>query len=141
MTDIDFSRLKILIIDDNDFVRFMLKKYLSEYGIVEILEAANGMEGLNMLFGTPDIIVCDINMEPLNGFEFLKHVRAMADGAGKVPVIFLTGNANLEFVQKALDLSVDAYILKPFTSDNLRSKIVTLLNRNSPAPPPNETRK
>lgn len=133
MAEVDFQNLKVLIVEDNDFVRFMLKKYLNEFGITKITEAADGMEGINMLFGKPDIVVCDINMEPLNGFEFLKHVRSQETPAKKMPVIFLTSNANSEFVQKAIDLDVDAYILKPVAPGNLKSKIITLLTRNSAA--------
>lgn len=129
MAEVDFRRLKVLVVEDNDFVRFMIKKYLTEYGVPEIMEAANGMEGVNMLFGAPDIVICDINMEPLNGFEFLQHVRALGTENSKVPIIFLTSNASSDFVQKAIDLTVDAYILKPVTTENLRNKMAALLSR------------
>jgi two-component system chemotaxis response regulator CheY len=118
-----------LVVDDNDFIRATLKKDLRLFGFTEVYEAANGMEALEMLVRNPDIIICDINMEPLNGFEFLKHVRALEHPKGKVPVIFLTGDAQAEQVKTAIDLSVDAYLLKPVTQENLRKKIVTLLQR------------
>jgi two-component system chemotaxis response regulator CheY len=89
----------------------------------------NGAEGIEALAKNPDIVVCDINMAPMNGFDFLKHVRALPAPANKIPIIFLTSNASAEFVQKAIDMDIDAYLLKPVTSANLKTKMVMLLTR------------
>src|SRR5688572_26628539 len=105
MADPDFRNSVVLVVEDNEFIRLMLKKYLSEYGFKEILEAVNGMDGIRQLGKNPDLIVCDINMAPVNGFEFVKHVRALEGPAGQVPIIFLTGNASAKDVQGALELS------------------------------------
>ncbi len=123
------SGYKVLVVDDNDFVRLMVRKFLGEFGFKEVYEAANGEDGIKLLEKKPDIVICDINMEPLNGFEFLQHVRQQKAPTGKLPVIFLTSNANAEYVQNAVDLSVDAYLLKPVTADNLKAKIMSLLSR------------
>ena len=127
--EFNFAPVKVLIVEDNDFVRFMLKKYLTGYGVKDVSEATNGEEGINMMSIKPDIVICDIHMSPVDGFNLLKHVRSMPDAESKTPFIFLTGNANAEFVQKARNLTVDAYLLKPITADNLKNKMVALLTR------------
>ena len=129
MTDVDLTQCVGLVVDDNDFIRLEMKKNLVYLGFKEVFEAANGMDALELLVHSPDIIICDINMEPLNGFEFVKHVRALPAPACAVPIIFLTGDAQEKQVQEAIDLSVNAYLLKPVTLDNLKSKIMTILSR------------
>ena len=125
--EFNFAPVKVLIVEDNDFVRFMLKKYLTGYGVKDIFEAANGEDGIKMLSVKPDIVICDIHMSPVDGFNFLNHVRSLETSENKLPFIFLTGNANAEFVEKARNLTVDAYLLKPITADNLKSKMIALL--------------
>lgn len=129
MFGIDLTHCVALVVDDNEFVRLEMKKNLNYLGFKEVYEAANGMEAVQLLPKNPDIIICDINMEPLNGFEFVKHVRALPPPAGEVPVIFLTGDAQKEQVQEAINLSVNAYLLKPVTIENLKSKIMAVLSR------------
>ena len=70
-----------------------------------------------------------LGMQPMNGFEFLKHVRAQSDGMARMPIIFLTSSADMDSVMKAVDLQVDAYLLKPVMPNVLKSKIVTLMTR------------
>lgn len=127
--EFDFASVKVLIVEDNDFVRFTLKKYLTGYGVKDVVEAINGEEGKNTLSIKPDIVICDIHMNPGDGFDFLNHVRSRATSENKLPFIFLTGNANAELVQKASDTGVDAYLLKPITAAALKSKMIDLLTR------------
>jgi len=127
MAEFNFTTRVALVVDDNDFIRLEMNKNLNYLGFKEVYAAANGMEALKLLEKKPDIIICDINMEPLNGFEFVKHVRALPSPACDVPIIFLTGDAQKEQVQEAINLSVNAYLLKPVTIDNLKSKIAKLL--------------
>ena len=75
MAQINFSIFKALIIEDSEFLRRTIRKYMIECGFQEVREAGNGQEGLEQLRHGPDIIVCDIEMEPINGFEFLKLLR------------------------------------------------------------------
>lgn len=130
MADIDFKSLKALVVEDNDFVRFMVKKHLSDFGFAEVFEAVNGDEGFLLLQRSPDIVVCDIGMSPGDGFTFLKKLRA-DERTRLLPVIFLTAHAEQATVQKAVNEKVDAYILKPVTPDALRRKIVQLLTRET----------
>lgn len=118
-----------MVVEDNDFVRFMVKKHLEDFGFKEVIEAANGADAMQKLAREPHLIICDIGMEPMNGFEFLDYVRNAGDAQSKLPFIFLTSNAEAAAVQKAVDMKIDAYLLKPVTPDGLRRKIITVLTR------------
>jgi two-component system chemotaxis response regulator CheY len=128
MAAFDLTQCVALVIDDNEFVRLEMKKNLLCLGFKEVLDAANGMDALLLVSKNPDIIICDINMEPLNGFEFVKHIRALAPPACDVPIIFLTGDAQVKQVQEAISLSVNAYLLKPVTLENLKDRVTKLLS-------------
>src|SRR5262249_28858613 len=127
----DFTKLTALVVEDDEFIRMTLKKLLVGFSFQEVLEAANGMEGVNLLDKNPDIIICDINMEPLNGFEFAKHVRALKSITRNVPIIFLTGDAKAESVHNAIDVAADSYLLKPVTPGTLKKRITALLGKRN----------
>ncbi len=129
LEDIDFSQFSVLLVEDNDFVRYMVKKHLRDLGVKDVFEAANGKEGIQLLMREPDIIICDIGMEPMNGFQFLDYVRDAKDDQSKLPFIFLTSNAEAAAVQKAIDMKVDAYLLKPVTPEMLKKKLVSILQK------------
>ena len=134
MQDIDFTQLKALIVEDNDFVRFMVKKHMTGFGFKNVYEATDGFEGLKVLNDdNPDIVVCDINMEPVNGFDFLKHVRGLESPLKSLPIIFLTSSADEGNVKKAVAGGVDAYMLKPVMPDELKQKIELLIQKKHSA--------
>ncbi|MDD9899513.1 MAG: response regulator [Alphaproteobacteria bacterium] len=134
MAQINFSIFKALIIEDSEFLRRTIRKYMIECGFQEVREAGNGQEGLEQLRHGPDIIVCDIEMEPINGFEFLKLLREQEGEVSKTPVLFLTGSAQKEDVHKAIELGVNGYVVKPVTPENLKKKLTDVLNRAMSSP-------
>jgi two-component system chemotaxis response regulator CheY len=129
VSDFNFSTFKILVVEDSDFVRHVVRKYLVEMGFKEVFEASNGMDGIAQLKNSPDIILCDIEMEPLNGFEFLKLLRKQPGPEKALPLLFLTSSADADYVQRAIDLGVSAYLLKPVMPDTLRKKLIDVLSR------------
>ena len=133
MTDIiDYTKITALVVEDNDFVRYMVKRHLVGFGCQEVVEAADGFEGLKALDGKkPDVIICDISMEPVNGFDFLKHVRGTDSPHKNLPVIFLTSSAEETSVKKAIAGGVDAYLLKPVAPDDLKQKITRLVKKTA----------
>lgn len=124
-----FSHATILVVEDNDFVRHVVCKYLKEMGFRQVLEAANGMDGIAELQKRPHVIICDIEMEPLNGFEFLKLLRKQPGPERNLPVVYLTSSADADYVQRAIDLGVSAYLLKPIMPDALRKKLTEVMTR------------
>ncbi len=130
MSEADLSALKILVVEDNDFIRFTVKKHLAAMGMKEVLEAPNGYEGMKMLESQSlDLVVCDIRMEPINGFDFLEHMRGKGSPYRKMPVIFLTSSSDPGDVKKAMDSGVNGYLLKPVAADDLKKKIVELTKK------------
>jgi len=129
MTELDFSGAAVLVVEDNEFIRITLRKYLGDMGFRGIFEAANGKEAIKLLDEKPHLIICDINMEPLNGFDFVKYVRSVETPTTRVPIIFLTGDAHQHQVEEAIGLGADAYLLKPVTVDSLRNRIVSVMLR------------
>ncbi len=125
----DFSGHKALLIDDHSFMREIVHEQLKKLNFDEILEAENGEEGLKMLSKDIDIIVCDIRMEPVDGFEFVERMRAMDAPISKIPLIFLTGKADTETIQKAMNVGVDGYIIKPVSPQKLTEKVALLVKK------------
>ena len=129
--DIDYSNIKVLIIDDQPFIVTVVTTLLRQLGFHAISKAEDGGSGLKMVRAEkPDVILCDIEMEPIDGLGFLQTLRAEADSAyTSVPVIFLTSHADSETVGKARDLGVNAFIVKPPTAKALKDRIDFVLSR------------
>lgn len=83
----------------------------------------------------PDIVLCDILMPELNGFEFLHRMRSSGFSCDNVPVIFLTGDADPDYLPSAQQLGADAVLFKPVSARALRTKIAHVLSYARPHPP------
>lgn len=130
MSQIDFSKLKALVVEDNEFVRLTIRSHLNRLGIKDVSEAADGTAGLALLQEQqPSFVICDIAMEPMNGFDFLQAVRAMDNSLRNLPIVFLTGAADEKNVRRAIAGGVNGYLLKPVMADDLRQVIVALLKK------------
>jgi len=113
---------KILTVDDSRIVRMLISRALQGCDC-QIVEATNGEEGLaTALREKPDLILLDVTMPVMDGFELLARLRQEATLA-KVPVIMLTAESSQESVAKADGLGVSGYIAKPFKEEVLRDRI------------------
>jgi signal transduction histidine kinase/ligand-binding sensor domain-containing protein/DNA-binding response OmpR family regulator len=119
------SRKTLLVIEDNIELRDYLVNWLqAEY---EVLDAENGQQGLEMaLDEIPDLVISDVIMPVMDGFEFLKKLKANIE-ISHIPVILLTAKVNIEDRITGLNLSADAYIDKPFHLQHLSATIHSLL--------------
>jgi CheY-like chemotaxis protein len=87
----DLNEIHVLVIDDEEFMRGMVLRFLEMMGISKVTEATDGLTKLMNI--QLDLIVLDIMMKPMNGLKFLKTVRiGMSDAKRDVPVIVLTGS-------------------------------------------------
>jgi two-component system chemotaxis response regulator CheY len=129
--EIEFPKLIVLVIDDQDYVRSIIVQLLKRLGVGRVLECSNGAEALGLLEqNKPDLILCDIKMAPVDGLQFLRDVRGGLGGNDPdVPIIFLTSASDRGTVQAAIESEVDGYLVKPVSADDLKSKISTVLNR------------
>lgn len=125
----DFSKYKALLIDDHEFIRTIISDQLEKLNFDEIIQAENGEEGLKRLSNDIDIIICDIKMEPIDGFEFVKKMREMGAPISDIPLIFLTGKADTETIQQAMNLGVSGYITKPVSPQKLTEKVTQLIRK------------
>ncbi|KEO80437.1 response regulator transcription factor [Paenibacillus polymyxa] len=121
-------RSTILIIDDDEKIVSMLRRGLAFEGY-EVLTAANGAEGLNkMLTAEPDVVVLDVMMPQVDGFEVCRRMR---EGGSTVPVLMLTAKDEVENRVKGLDLGADDYLVKPFALEELLARVRALLRRKT----------
>jgi two-component system copper resistance phosphate regulon response regulator CusR len=118
--------MKILIVEDEHKTGDYLRQGLSESGFVTEL-AANGADGLHLaLTGDFDLLVLDVMLPGLNGWQVLERLRQ----AGKeMPVLFLTARDQIEDRVKGLELGADDYLVKPFAFSELLARVRTLLRR------------
>ena len=131
MFEPDFTKITVLVVDDQEYIRKLVVQCLKRIGVTGIAEASDGSAALEILGrASPTVVICDIKMQPVDGLEFLKVVRS---GAGvrnpKVPVIFLTSDSERETVKAAIDSQVDGYMVKPVSPQDLRAKITAVLNK------------
>ncbi|MCH2394510.1 response regulator [Oceanibaculum sp.] len=126
---VNFKALKIVIIEDEDFIRVLIRRLLHQLGVELIYEAKEGGEGLKEVVRTrPDIVLCDIHMEPMDGLTFLNRLRSLPMGLVKdTPVVFLTADAQQETVMQAKKLWVNGYLVKPVSLQSLERRIVSIL--------------
>ncbi|MEK5057748.1 response regulator transcription factor [Paenibacillus shunpengii] len=121
-------RSKILIIDDDDKIISMLRRGLAFEGY-DVLTASNGAEGLQkMLEVEPDVVVLDVMMPKVDGFEVCRRLR---EGGSTVPILMLTAKDEIEQRVKGLDLGADDYLVKPFALEELLARVRALLRRKT----------
>jgi DNA-binding NarL/FixJ family response regulator len=121
---------KILIVDDDSTLRAALTRYLKDRGFF-VHSAASGVEGFESFTqDTPDLIVSDVVMPEMDGFELCTRVRESSTGR-LIPFIFLSGRCDLEDRIQGHSLGADDYLVKPFHPRELIAKIEAQLARAS----------
>jgi two-component system chemotaxis response regulator CheY len=127
----DFSKLTVLVIEDQDYIRKLIAQLLQRLGCEKVLEADDGAVGLDILAQeTPDLVLCDVRMKQVDGLEFLRQLRS---GKGvrdpHLPVIFLTSDSDRTTVLEAMKSEVDGYLVKPVSPADLKAKIIAVLSK------------
>jgi DNA-binding response OmpR family regulator len=118
----------ILVIDDKDDVRSFISMALSAFGFT-IQQAHDGDAALRMIDSQkPDLIICDVNMHGMNGYELLSAVRAASETAA-VPFIMTTGFTTPDGFRRAMNAGADDYLTKPFSPDDLVDSVMSRLSR------------
>lgn len=118
---------KILLVEDDSTLSFIVQDALTREGF-DVVCAPNGESGLKLFKDSnPDIIVADVMMHRMDGFEMVRLIRITAPA---VPVLFLTARTALDDVVKGFELGANDYIRKPFQILELVVRIKALLKRN-----------
>lgn len=120
--------MPILVVDDYKTMIRIIRNLLKQLGFEDVDEASDGTEAFSKMkerrYG---LVISDWNMEPMTGYELLKHVRADTSLA-KTPFIMVTAESKTENVIAAKKAGVNNYIVKPFNAQTLKGKIEAVFN-------------
>jgi two-component system chemotaxis response regulator CheY len=117
------ASIHALVVDDQLSMRALVTNSLRQIGFQQIREAPDGEEGLRELIAKPaHLVISDFNMPKMDGIGFLRAVRAHPPIAS-AGFIMLTGRADIELVGRARQFGVNNYLVKPFTTNQLKDKI------------------
>lgn len=119
--------IKLLLVEDDDMLGFIIKEGMELIGEYEVLWVNNGLKGLEAYKDfQPDIIVSDIEMPVMSGLEFVRKIREVDQ---HTPIILETCVSSSKIILEAYALGIDNYIKKPFVPDELDAYIQGLLRR------------
>lgn len=119
---------RILVVEDEKAQRLMIMTLLKSHGF-EALGAENGAEGVDMAREhQPDLILSDIHMERGDGYSMLSAIRN-DQATATIPVIFITGMADMSVMRQSMQLGADDFIPKPFSQDELLAAVKTRLDK------------
>jgi DNA-binding response OmpR family regulator len=122
------KRGRVLVVDDDADIRNLVRELLERQGY-DVTEGANGRDGLRAFYATtPDVVILDVGMPEMDGFETLERIRDLSD----VPVLMLTARAaELEKV-RGLKAGADDYVTKPFGRQEFLARVEAMLRRARP---------
>jgi YesN/AraC family two-component response regulator len=114
--------MKILIVDDSEACSFLLACYLDESNS-EIRFAENGLQALEHVQNNiPDLVITDLNMPVMDGYEMLKVIRKTQD----IPIIIASGSDDFDLVQKCYSHGINGFLKKPVSKDALINSIAKI---------------
>lgn len=120
---------KILVIDDEAMFREATACALQRKGF-EIVEAGDGVEGAEVARRVlPDLIICDVNMDRMDGYTLLEALR-QEPATAAIPFILMTGMGDVDSMRRGMNLGADDYLAKPFTAPQLFSAVEARLKKN-----------
>jgi DNA-binding response OmpR family regulator len=124
---------KILVVDDEKDTLTAIEAVLSSEGH-EIIVAEDGERALESVSAhSPDVIVCDIEMPKLKGFDVLAELRK-DPATSKIPIIFLTGRTDITALVRSMELNVNDFLTKPFTMQELIVAVNIQLKKSYKSP-------
>ena len=128
MVRIEWEKIKILVVDDDDVIRLIIKNVITKLGS-QTLEARNGNEAVSLYKKEkPDLVITDILMPDKEGLETIHDIRGINP---KAPIIAMSGGGNtqnLTFLQLAQKIGANHVMAKPVKPDELINAIKTILN-------------
>ncbi|HEY0927384.1 response regulator [Brevundimonas sp.] len=117
------AALHVLVVDDQQTMRSLVRNSLQQLGVREIREASDGEIALREVITRPaHLVISDFNMPNLDGLGLLRAIRAHPP-IQTTAFIMLTGRADRELVQRAVQFGVNNYLVKPFTVAQLKEKL------------------
>ncbi len=128
------DRLTVLVVDDNQHMRSLVRTILESLGVSQILEARDGAHALEKMGQTQiDLLIVDWNMEPMDGLALTRHLRTSSESPDHfVPVIMLSGHTEKARVMQARDAGVTEFMAKPVSARSLYARIVSIIENPRP---------
>jgi DNA-binding response OmpR family regulator len=125
---------KVLVVDDEHYMRKVVRTLLMSIGVRNIYEAPDGPAGLEAIRNmTPDMVILDWEMPGLDGAGFMRRVRSPNTfPLPDIPIIMLTGHGERSRVIEAIEIGVNEFLLKPVSSKSLRDRMVAVLAKPRP---------
>ena len=122
--------ITVLIVDDNNHMRTILKELLRAVGIHEIKEAADPVEAFELIKTVAiDLVLVDFSMPIIDGVEFTQMVRTSSDSPNPyMPIVMITGHSERSRVNSARDAGVNEFLVKPVTAKSLMERITSVVN-------------
>ena len=129
--DFDFGEVQVLIVDDNDFMRTIIKEILHAFHVKSLIEAKDGLTALQLLKERPvNLMITDWQMPEMDGVELVRRVRTAKGSPNlSLPIIMLTGHSELRQVVRARDAGVNEFLAKPVNPQSLYSRIIAISSR------------
>jgi len=128
------ENLKVFIIDDNRHMRRLLQSILNALGVTDIAESGNAVEAYEALRDfEADVVIVDWHMKPMNGIEFVRKVRNSDDSFNQyVPIIMLSGYADIDRITEARDTGVNEFMAKPISGAALYKRFLSIIEHPRP---------
>jgi len=129
-----FATIKVLVVDDEYYMRKVVRTLLTSIGVRNIYEAQDGPSGLEAIRTVaPDIVIVDWQMPGLDGAGFVRMVRSpQTFPYPDIPIIMLTGHGERSRVVEAVSVGVNEFLLKPVSSKTLQDRLVAVLTKPRP---------
>jgi two-component system chemotaxis response regulator CheY len=114
--------MRVLLADDSGTMRTIIRRCLESLGIVGAIEACDGLQAIELFKASNgfDLVLTDWNMPGKSGIDVVREIRALD---ARVPIVMITTESERTRVLEAIEAGVSDYLIKPFTTDLLRSKL------------------
>jgi CheY-like chemotaxis protein len=122
------QQLRVLVVEDNAFMRKMVRSLLTNIGVKKVYEAADGIAGLEQIRAVaPDVVVLDWEMPLLNGAELVRIVRSPGVfPTPDIPIIMLTAYGDRNRIVEAITLGVNEFLCKPVSAMMLTDRLISI---------------
>jgi CheY-like chemotaxis protein len=127
--DVLFQHLSVLVVDDNAYMRKMVRSLLTNIGVRTVHEAADGLAGLDVIREvSPDAVILDWEMPLLNGMEFVRIVRSPGVfPLPDIPIIMLSAYSNRKRIVEAVQAGVNEFLAKPVSAKALADRLLSIV--------------
>lgn len=134
MTGLNGEALKVMVVEDNQHFRLLIRTVLQTLGITQVEEAQDGAAALARLHHfAADFVIVDWKMDPMDGIAFSHHIRKSPDSSNPtLPIIMVTGYSEPALLAEARDAGVNEFLTKPISAKGLVGRITSVITTPRP---------